>query len=108
MSATNAAPGWPDSPWPDALWAATAAPAPDTPALDAYVSCDVASVGGGFTGLSTALHLAERGVNGRVIGGSQPRRGGSARHVGEWSPGGKDEPSVRGSRSPAAARQPPR
>ena len=55
MSARNAAPGWPDAQWPDSLWAATAAPAPDTPALDASASCDVAIVGAGFTGLSTAL-----------------------------------------------------
>ena len=92
MSATNAAPGWPDAQWPDSLWAATAAPAPDTPALDASVSCDVAIVGAGFTGLSTALHLAERGVNVRVIDGAQPGWGASGRNGGQVIPGLKYDP----------------
>lgn len=92
MSASNAAPGWPDSRWPDSLWAATAAPAPDTPALDASASCDVAIVGAGFTGLSTALHLAERGVNVRVIDGAQPGWGASGRNGGQVIPGLKYDP----------------
>ncbi|NIF12076.1 FAD-binding oxidoreductase, partial [Burkholderia sp. Ax-1735] len=92
MSARNAAPGWPDSQWPDSLWAATAAPAPETPALDASVSCDVAIVGAGFTGLSTALHLAERGVNVRVIDGAQPGWGASGRNGGQVIPGLKYDP----------------
>ncbi|NTX41860.1 FAD-binding oxidoreductase [Burkholderia cepacia] len=92
MSATNAAPGRPDAQWPDSLWAATAAPAPDTPALDASVSCDVAIVGAGFTGLSTALHLAERGVDVRVIDGAQPGWGASGRNGGQVIPGLKYDP----------------
>src|SRR5690349_3509531 len=45
------------------LWAATAPPgeAPAHPALDADVTADVAVVGAGIAGLSTALALAERG-----------------------------------------------
>ncbi|MCA3823158.1 MAG: FAD-binding oxidoreductase, partial [Burkholderia sp.] len=92
MSARNAVPGWPNSQWPDSLWAATAAPAPDTPALDASVSCDVAIIGAGFTGLSTALHLAERGVNVRVIDGAQPGWGASGRNGGQVIPGLKYDP----------------
>jgi glycine/D-amino acid oxidase-like deaminating enzyme len=43
----------------DSLWTATANPAPARPALDHAAEADVAIVGGGFTGLSAALHLAE-------------------------------------------------
>ena len=47
---------------PRSLYCETARPAPETPALDGDRSVSVAIVGGGFTGLSTALHLAEHGV----------------------------------------------
>jgi len=33
----------------------------ETPALDGDISADVAVIGGGITGVSAALHLAERG-----------------------------------------------
>ena len=36
-------------------------------ALNADLSCDVAIVGGGFTGISAALHLAEAGVSVAVL-----------------------------------------
>ena len=42
-------------------WAKTAPPPPETPTLSGKVDADVAVVGGGYTGLSTALHLAEAG-----------------------------------------------
>lgn len=44
-------------------WSLTAPPAPATPPLDGDVSADVAIIGGGYTGLSTALHLAQRGIS---------------------------------------------
>ena len=44
---------------PPSLWAATAEPGGDYPALSGREEADVAIVGGGFTGLSAALHLAE-------------------------------------------------
>lgn len=47
------------------LWAATAAPPPDTQPLTQSEQADVLVVGGGYAGLSTALHLAEQGV--RVV-----------------------------------------
>ena len=50
---------------PESLWADSAAPAIDTPPLAGETGADVAIVGGGFTGLSAALHLAEAGK--RVI-----------------------------------------
>ncbi len=42
-------------------YAATATPAPSRPALAGDVTCDVCVIGAGYSGLSTALHLAESG-----------------------------------------------
>ena len=44
------------------LWAATAPAAPPTPPLDQSIAAEVCIIGGGYAGLSTALHLAERGT----------------------------------------------
>src|SRR2546422_3101141 len=38
-------------------------PAPATPPLDGNRKADVVVIGAGFTGLSTALHLAAQGAN---------------------------------------------
>ncbi|MFB2550732.1 NAD(P)/FAD-dependent oxidoreductase [Ensifer soli] len=64
------------------LWHATAPEAPVTPALDHDVSVDVAVIGGGFTGLSAALHLAEQGVRVLVAEAVMIGHGGSGRNVG--------------------------
>ncbi|MBV8653252.1 MAG: FAD-binding oxidoreductase [Alphaproteobacteria bacterium] len=45
------------------LWEASAPPPPATTKLSGDTTADVAIVGAGYTGLSTALHLAERGTN---------------------------------------------
>ena len=45
------------------LWERTAPPPPPTGRLTGDVMADVAIVGAGYTGLSTALHLAERGLD---------------------------------------------
>ena len=42
-------------------YAATAIAAPERPALKGQIGCDACVIGAGFTGLSTALHLAEKG-----------------------------------------------
>ena len=47
------------------LWERTAPAAPVTPPLSGRVDADVVIVGGGYTGISAALHLAEAGT--RVI-----------------------------------------
>jgi len=47
----------------DSYYAATAQPAPARPVLQGEVSADVCVVGGGFTGISAALNLAERGFD---------------------------------------------
>ena len=48
-------------------YAATANAAPERPALKGQISCDVCVIGAGFTGLSTALHLAEKGHKVAVV-----------------------------------------
>ncbi len=64
------------------LWHATAPAAPDTRPLSTDISVDVAVIGGGFTGLSAALHLAEKGVTVAVAEAKMIGFGGSGRNVG--------------------------
>lgn len=64
------------------LWEKTAPAPPPTPALEGEVTTDVAIIGGGYTGLSTALHLAERGIGCIVVEAEQIGFGGSGRNVG--------------------------
>ncbi|KQR69021.1 NAD(P)/FAD-dependent oxidoreductase [Rhizobium sp. Leaf341] len=64
------------------LWHATAPPPPQTASLETHVTADVAIVGGGFTGLSTALHLAEQGADVVLIEARMIGFGGSGRNVG--------------------------
>jgi glycine/D-amino acid oxidase-like deaminating enzyme len=79
-------------PLPPSLWAATAEPAVDTPPLDASASTDVLIVGAGYTGLSTALHLAGQGVKVCVIDANEPGWGASGRNGGQVIPGLKYDP----------------
>ena len=60
------------TPLPPSLYAATARSAPATPPLDGDRQTDVVVIGAGFTGLSTALHLAERGVRVTVLEANEP------------------------------------
>ncbi|MDO9414600.1 NAD(P)/FAD-dependent oxidoreductase [Pararhizobium sp.] len=64
------------------LWHATAPPAPDTGPLTGDLTVDVAVIGGGFTGLSAALHLAEAGASVAVAEAKIIGFGGSGRNVG--------------------------
>ncbi|HEV2551231.1 MAG TPA: FAD-binding oxidoreductase [Stellaceae bacterium] len=75
-----------------ALWAATAPPAPPTPPLEESVSTDVCVVGGGYAGLSTALHLAERGTKVVLLEARAVGFGGSGRNGGQVIPGLKYDP----------------
>ena len=79
-------------PMPDSLWAATATPAAATPPLDESITVDVAIVGGGFTGLSAALHLAEAGVKVCVLEAGEPGWGASGRNGGQVNPTLKHDP----------------
>jgi len=64
-------------------YAATANPALPRPALDGEVACDVCVVGAGFTGLSAALHLAERGLSVVVLEAMTVGYGASGRNGGQ-------------------------
>jgi len=64
------------------LWEASAPAAPDTSTLVSSTTVDVAIIGAGFTGLSTALHLAQAGVSTAVIEARDIGHGGSGRNVG--------------------------
>ncbi|MDQ0322671.1 glycine/D-amino acid oxidase-like deaminating enzyme [Pararhizobium capsulatum DSM 1112] len=64
------------------LWEKTAPEPPRTSALAGEVTADVVIVGGGFTGLSSALHLAEAGRNVVVLEGNEIGFGGAGRNVG--------------------------
>ncbi|MGI9332359.1 MAG: NAD(P)/FAD-dependent oxidoreductase [Gammaproteobacteria bacterium] len=70
------------------LWAATAPAAPDCPALVTQEEADVVIVGGGYTGLSAALHLAQEGKQVRLLEAGQPGFGCSGRNGGQVNPGG--------------------
>jgi glycine/D-amino acid oxidase-like deaminating enzyme len=74
------------------LWKASAPPAPSTPPLTESVQADVCVIGGGYAGLSTALHLAERGVKTTVLEAKEPGYGGSGRNGGQVIPGLKYDP----------------
>lgn len=64
------------------LWEKTA-PAPATcPTLQGDLRTDVAVIGGGYTGLSAALHLAEAGIAVTVLEAVEPGFGGAGRNVG--------------------------
>ena len=64
------------------LWDMTADEADVDSPMDGDVETDVAIVGGGFTGLSTALHAAERGLDCHVLEARKIGHGGSGRNVG--------------------------
>ncbi|MEM6913383.1 MAG: FAD-dependent oxidoreductase, partial [Pseudomonadota bacterium] len=64
------------------LWDASAVEKEYSKPLDGDVTVDVAIVGGGFTGLSTALHCAEKGLSAHVLEANQIGYGGSGRNVG--------------------------
>ncbi|MFC6979522.1 NAD(P)/FAD-dependent oxidoreductase [Microbulbifer taiwanensis] len=78
----------------DSYYAASANPAPVYPVLEGSVEADVCVIGAGYTGLSSALHLAERGYKvvvleaERVGWGASGRNGG---HVGVGQRKGQED-----------------
>jgi gamma-glutamylputrescine oxidase len=68
---------------PRSYYAATAAALPDYPPLKGEQRADVCIVGGGYTGLSAALHLAERGFKVTVLEAARVGWGASGRNGGQ-------------------------
>jgi glycine/D-amino acid oxidase-like deaminating enzyme len=64
------------------LWEKTAPNPPLTARLEETISADVVIVGGGYTGLSAALHLAEAGANVVLLEAAEIGFGGAGRNVG--------------------------
>lgn len=73
-------------PWPPSLWAAATPPGPDLAALRGAEVADVAVIGAGFTGLSTALHLRRLGLDVAVVEAMEPGWGASGRNNGQVIP----------------------
>lgn len=71
---------------PPSLWAAVTPPGPDLPRLEGAAQADVVIIGAGYTGLSTALHLREAGVDVAVVEAAEPGWGGSGRNNGQVIP----------------------
>lgn len=71
---------------PDSLWAAVTPPGPELPQLVGSAQADVVIIGAGFTGLSTALHLREAGVDVAIAEAAEPGFGGSGRNNGQVIP----------------------
>lgn len=64
------------------LWERTAPAAPATQPVQGSIKADVAIIGGGFTGISAALHLAQAGVQPVVVEAVEIGFGGAGRNVG--------------------------
>jgi len=76
----------PEVRWPNSLWVAATPPGPDLPTLVGAEKADVVVIGGGFTGLSTALHLREAGVDVAIVEAMEPGWGASGRNNGQVIP----------------------
>lgn len=66
----------------ESLWGATAIANPVSHRLEEALQADVLVVGGGYTGLSSALHLAEQGVSVVLLEAKSIGFGGSGRNAG--------------------------
>lgn len=69
------------------FYAATANRSTDFARFEGEASCDVCVIGGGFTGLSTALHLAERGHDVVLLEANKIGWGASGRNGGQVGTG---------------------
>ena len=73
--------------YPDSWYAATTEALPPFPALEGETRADVCVVGGGYTGLSAALHLAEAGLSVVLLEAHRVGFGASGRNGGQLGSG---------------------
>lgn len=73
--------------YPNSYYAATATPLPAFPPLTDTIQADVCVIGGGFTGLSTALHLAQTGHSVVLLEAHRLGFGASGRNGGQVGTG---------------------
>ena len=73
--------------YPPSWYAATATPLPPFPALAGEVRADVVVVGGGYTGLSAALHMAQAGLRVVLLEAHRVGFGASGRNGGQVGSG---------------------
>ena len=76
------------------LWGATATPGSNLPELRGAARAQVVIIGGGYTGLSAALHLCESGVDVVVLEAGQLGQGGSGLNGGQVIAGVKHDPDA--------------
>jgi len=81
-------------PYPRSYYVASANPSPERPPLGGDAACDVCVVGGGFTGLSAALALAERGYDVVLLEANRIGWGASGRNGGQLGSGQRMAPSA--------------
>jgi glycine/D-amino acid oxidase-like deaminating enzyme len=74
------------------LWAETAARPVKAPKLVSPETSETVIIGAGYTGLSTALHLAQMGREVVVVEAAEPGEGGSGRNGGQVIPGIRHAP----------------
>ena len=72
--------------WPNSLWVAQTPDGPGLPELRGREAADVVVIGAGLTGLSTALHLRETGVDVAIVEAMEPGWGASGRNNGQVIP----------------------
>ncbi|MDD2704249.1 MAG: FAD-dependent oxidoreductase [Acidocella sp.] len=83
----------PSSPLPPSLYAETARQSEPLPSFTGEARASVAIIGGGFAGLSAALHLAELGVDVALLEANEIGWGASGRNGGQVNPGLKHSPA---------------
>ncbi|MEQ8393375.1 MAG: FAD-binding oxidoreductase [Thalassospira sp.] len=77
--------------YPASYYAATANATEPFAKLEGDQTCDIVVIGGGFTGLSSALHLAERGFNVILLEAHRVGWGASGRNGGQVGSGQRRE-----------------